>query len=261
MNKRNCLLAIFWGVLLTAMLGGCSTQTVQPTAEVNVAAAVSLKDALTEIQASYQQKNPGVKLVYNLGASGALQKQIEQGAATDLFISAAPKQMDELEQKGLISKESRKNLVENKLVLVVPRGSAKEVRGVADLGTEKIRQFSMGEPLTVPAGQYAQEVIAFLGIGTALSGKAVFAKDVRTVLTYVETGNVDAGIVYMTDAVGSQKVEIVAHAPAGSHTAILYPAAVLAGAKQARAAEAFLQYLFSAESAAVFEKYGFGMAK
>lgn len=260
MIKKNVLVTI--GLLLSILLcAGCGTKPATPAqaVELNVSAAVSLKDALAEIQTNYQANHPEIKLVYNLGASGALQKQIEQGAPADLFISAAPKQMDELTAKNLINTVSRKNLVENKLVLIAPHNSTLNLTSFNDLAQGQVKQFSMGEQATVPAGQYAQAVLTKLGIADAVKGKAVLAKDVRTVLAYVETGNVDAGIVYKTDAASTSKVKIVAVAPEGSHEPIVYPAAVLTTAKQGKAADEFLQYLLSPESKAVFEKYGFSV--
>lgn len=267
MNKRalGVMLVILAAALLAAGCGGGVKQT--PTAdaqpvELNISAAVSLKEALTEIQANYQKKSPNVKLIYNLGGSGALQKQIEQGAPADVFISAAPKQMNDLEAKNLVNKASRKNLVENKLVLVVPENSALGLNRFEDIATNvRVQKFSMGETATVPAGQYGQQVLRKLGLWDKAKDKAVFAKDVRTVLTYVATGNVEAGIVYKTDAVSVAKVKIAATAPEGSHEPIVYPAAILSGAKQPKAAEEFLAYLGGPDAKAVFEKHGFTMSK
>lgn len=266
--KKN-LLVTFMSVLLAAFLAaGCGEQA-KPTAnsqaeqpiELNVSAAVSMKDALAEIQSHYQEKHPTVKIVYNLGASGSLQQQIEQGAPADLFISAAPKQMDDLQTKNLIKQDSRKNLLENKLVMIVPQDSTLNLIRYDELTKDSVQKIAIGEPKVVPAGQYAQEVLKKIGIWDQVVAKLVMAKDVRTVLVYVESGNVDAGIVYQTDAASSKKVKIVATAPEGSHKPIVYPAAVLTGAKQPKAAQEFLEYLFSPESQAVFEKYGFTMSK
>jgi molybdate transport system substrate-binding protein len=267
MKKQT--LWILTGLLAVALLaagcsGGAEPAPAAPAAqpvELNISAAVSLKDALTEIQANYQRKSPNVKLVYNLGASGALQKQIEQGAPADIFISAAPKQMNDLEAKNLINKASRKNLVENKLVLVVPENSALGLNKFEDITNAKVQKFSMGETATVPAGQYGQQVLQKLGLWEGVKDKAVYAKDVRTVLTYVATGNVEAGIVYKTDAVSGAKVKIAATAPEGSHQPIVYPAAILSGTKQPKAAEEFLAYLAGPEGKVVFEKHGFSMSK
>ena len=266
MKKGTTFLA---GVLLTAVLAvtGCgggqapAPSTRQTPVELNISAAVSLKDALTEIQKNYQTKNPQVKLLYNLGASGSLQKQIEQGAPADIFISAAPKQMNELQEKKLIDAATRKNFVENKLVVVLPRDSKLNITKFEDLASSDVKKLALGETAVVPAGQYARQVLEKLNLWDKVQDKVVYAKDVRTVLAYTETGNVEAGIVYRTDAASSGRVKVAATAPEMSHQPIVYPIAILTGAKQTKAAEDFVSYLFSAESKAVLEKHGFAMAK
>jgi len=267
LKNRLLLFLIAATLIVAAVTAGCSGEkpaapaTPPQKVELNISAAVSLKDALAEIQKNYEAKNANIKLIYNLGASGALQKQIEQGAPADIFISAAPKQMNDLEEKSLVNKATRKNLVENKLVIIVPKDSTIGISKYEDLTKDEVQKVSLGETATVPAGQYAQEVLKKLGIWEKIQNKAVLAKDVRTVLTYVETGNVEAGIVYKTDAVSSEKVKVVATAPEGSHQPIIYPAAVLSGTKQQKTAEDFLAYLSTPESKAIFEKYGFTMSK
>ena len=253
--------------LLVAGCGGASQPPAPKAAdapkpvELNISAAVSMKDALAEIQTNYQKKAPHVKLVYNLGASGSLQKQIEQGAPADIFISAAPKQMNELEAKNLVIKATRKNLLENKLVLIAPKDSTLSISKLEDLQNNTVKQISIGETKVVPAGQYAEQALKKLGVWEKIQSKIVFAKDVRTVLTYVDTGNVDAGLVYKTDAAASKKVKILATAPDGSHAPIIYPAAALSGTKNQKAAEEFLAYLAGPEGKSVFEKHSFVMGK
>lgn len=263
--KKSLWLVCLTMLLTAALLAGCGSTPKAPeppkTVELNVSAAVSMKDALEEIQKNFAAKNPNIKLAYNLGASGSLQKQIEQGAPADVFISAAPKQMDELANKNLINKDTRKNLVENKLVVITPKDSKLSLTKYEDLAGPEVHKISIGETATVPAGQYAQEVLKKLGIWDQLQDKLVLAKDVRTVLTYVETGNVDAGIVYKTDAAVSDKVKVAVTAPEGSHKPIIYPIAILAGTKQLQTAEEFVAYLTTPESKAVFEKYGFTMSQ
>ena len=169
--------------------------------------------------------------------------------------------MDILQKKNLIKEETRRDFLKNQLVLIVPMQSESLLTEFTGLNESTVKQFAMGAPESVPAGQYAQQVLIKSNIYNDVQSKIVLAKDVRTVLTYVETGNVDAGIVYKTDAAVSNKVKIVAVAPEGSHELILYPAAVLASSKQAKAAEEFLDYLTGAESRVVFERYGFLMNK
>ncbi|HXD91514.1 MAG TPA: molybdate ABC transporter substrate-binding protein [Candidatus Binataceae bacterium] len=229
-------------------------------AELTVSAAISLKDALDDAKQTYTAANPTVTIVANYGASGSLQLQIEQGAPVDVFLSAAPKQMDALETKGLLLEGTRRDLLRNEVVLIVPKDSTVGISSFQDLTHANVKQVALGEPVTVPAGQYAKEVLTSLGIYDAVNSKAILAKDVRQVLTYVETGNVDAGIVYATDAMSSTKVKVVATAPAKSHAPVIYPVAVIKASKDPVAARAFLGFLASPQGRAVFEKYGFAPA-
>lgn len=251
------------GMLACALaLTGCAgsqpprSEAEKPT-EIVVSAALGLKEALLEIQQSYVAQKPQVKIVYNLAAAGALQSQIEQGAPADIFISAAEKQMDELARKNLLAAGTRRNLVGNQLVLIVPKESKIDLQGFQDLAKVEVRKFGLGAPETVPAGQYGMDVLSSLGIWDQVKDKAVLGKDVRTLLAYAETGNVEASIVFSTVAALSDKVKVVAVAPPGSHRPIIFPGAVLAGAKQPKVAADFLTYLSGPEGKKVFMKYGF----
>ena len=226
-------------------------------ADITVSAAISMKDALDEIKQAYVSANPGVSIAMNYGASGTLQLQIEQGAPVDIFLSAAPKQMDALAAKGLLLAGTRVDLLRNEVVLIVPKDSTAKISSFQDLTRPDVKQIALGEPVAVPAGQYAKEVLTSLGIYYAVNAKAVLGKDVRQVLTYVETGNVDAGIVYSTDALSSSKVKVVATAPANSHEPIIYPGAVIKDSKNSAAATAFLDSLRQPRASAIFQKYGF----
>jgi len=227
-----------------------------PPDEVTVSAAISLKDALDEISHLYSTQHPGAELHFNLGGSGTLQRQIEQGAPVDIFISASPKEMDSLQSQGLLLPNTRKNLARNSVVLIVPAGST-SISSFQDLTKAAVKTVAVGEPQTVPAGKYAHEVLTHFGIYDQLKQKLVLAKDVRQVLTYVETGNADAGIVYATDAKISKKVIVVATAPEDSHSPVVYPAAVIKNSKNAAAAKTFLDFLASEKARTVFQKYGF----
>ena len=252
-------------LVILVLAGGCGSSRPAPaasptpsqTVEINVSAALGLKEALLDIKKDYEAKHPEIKLVYNLAAAGPLQSQIEQGAPADVFISAAPKQLNELQKKNLINPATRKNLVGNQLVLIVPKDSRLGLSSFADLTQDKVKKFGMGAPETVPAGQYGQEVLKHLGIWEKVKEKAVLGKDVRTLVAYAETGNVEASIVFSTVAATSDKVKIAATAPEGSHQPIIFPGAVLAGSKQPKAAEDFLNYLAGPEGMKVFTKYGF----
>jgi molybdate transport system substrate-binding protein len=238
----------------------------QQSDSITVSAAISLKDALDElgpifqIQQHRQNGGSGTAVTYNYGGSGTLARQIEQGAPVDVFFSAAEKQMDELAAQGLIVADTRHDVVGNALVLIAPAQAATP-HSFQDLTNPAVKALALGETSTVPAGMYARQTLEHLGLFAALEKKVVYAKDVRAVLTYVETGNADAGLVYQTDANTSTKVRVVAVAPADSHDPILYPAAVLRNSKNKPAAHAFLEFLQGPDARAVFQKYGFTSAE
>lgn len=248
-------------LICLGIMGTLSVLAEEKTFELNVSAAVSLKDALGDIEKAYQNKEPHVKLVFNFGSSGALQTQIEQGVPCDLFISAAAKQMDALEKEDLLLKNSRKNIVNNQLVLIVPKGSDLAIKDFTDLAKDQVKTIAIGAPDSVPAGQYALQVFKHYSIWDKIQGKTVLGTSVRAVLAYVETGNADAGVVYKTDALISDKVNVVTTAPGESHEPILYPAAVMCHAGQPKAAADFLAFMTGAEAKGIFEKYGFNVLK
>lgn len=175
---------------------------------MTVSAAASLTDALKEIQKAYETKNTNIKLNFNFGASGALQQQIEQGAPADLFLSAAPKNMQALVDKQLIDTNKQKNLLNNELVVVTPADGKTEVKSIADLAKAEVKHVAIGIPESVPAGNYAKEALTNAKLWDTLQSKTVQGKDVRQVLQYVETGNAEAGFVYKTDALTSKQVTI-----------------------------------------------------
>ena len=224
---------------------------------LTISAAISLKDSLEEIKTLYQKKDPKIQITYNFGSSGSLQQQIEQGASVDIFISAANKQMDALESKNLLLAGSRRNLVTNQLVLITSK-KEKNINKFSDLTKPDINKIALGEPKSVPAGKYAEEVLKFYKVLDQIKSKIVYAKDVRQVLTYVETENVNAGLVYISDVKTSQKVRIAAIAPKESHSPIVYPLAILKESKNPGAAKAFDQFLKRNQSKTIFKKYGFG---
>lgn len=233
-----------------------STSKTQTETTLTISAASSLKDVLGDIKQLYSKEKPTVSITYNFGASGSLQQQIEQGAPIDIFISAAAKQIDTLQEKKLLIDDTRKNLLTNKVVLIVPTSGA-AISDWKNLTDSNVKQVAFAEPTSVPAGKYAQEVLTSLGIFDKVKQKTVFAKDVRQVLNYVETGNVDAGIVYETDAKLSNKVRVVAIAADNLHSPIVYPVAVLKRSQNQANAIEFIQFLDSKQSTDLFEKYGF----
>lgn len=225
--------------------------------ELIVLAAASLTDVMNELKGDYEKENPNVKITPSYGSSGTLQTQIEEGAPADIFFSAATKQMSALEKKGLILSDTKQNLLLNKIVLITPKGSAKGISIFADAASSKVEKVALGEPKSVPVGQYAEKVFTSLKILDAVKKKAVFASDVRQVLTWVESGSVDCGVVYATDAATTDKVQMVAEAPKGSFDPVIYPVAALKSSKNADAAKAFLKFLSGDEAKAAFKKYGF----
>ena len=261
MKKRHWL--AFWvgGVVAIALSACLQLSSAPPTAvdptELLVSAAASLQEVLQDIQPLFEEAQAEVRLTYNFGASGALQQQIEQGAPADVFISAAAKQMDALEQGGLLLPESRRDLLGNQLVLVVPQNSPLNLSDFAQLADSQVRRISVGEFRTVPAGTYAEHVLTNLGILPQVQPKLVFANTVRAVLAAVESGNVDAGIVYATDALSSNQVTQVTTAAADLHDPIVYPAAVIESSRNPEAAKNFLAFLESSLAEAVFEQHGF----
>jgi len=224
--------------------------------EVYVCAAASLTDALKEIAVAYD-KESGDTLVFDFAASSVLARQIEEGAPADLIISADEAKLDALQKEGLLLPGTRKSILSNTLVIVVPADSTIDIKSAADLGGPDIKKIALGEPATVPAGIYAKEYLEKLGLWEALAGKIVPTENVRAALAAVESGNVEAGIVYKTDALISKKVKVAFEVPASEGPKISYPLAVLKDAKAPDAAMKLAAYLESAPAAAVFEKYGF----
>jgi molybdate transport system substrate-binding protein len=224
---------------------------------LTVSAAASLEDAIAAIEPIFEKANPTILVDYNFGSSGTLQQQIEQGAPADVFISAAAKQMNALEEKGLLVPESRRDLVANQLVLIVPADSTLNLTDFSQLKNAEVGKIAVGEFRSVPAGQYAEEVFNNLKLTASLQPKFVFTNNVRGVLAAVESGNADAGVVYETDAKLSDRVKIVAIAPKELHKAIVYPIAVLQSSPHPEAAQTYSQFLSEAEAQAVFQQYGF----
>lgn len=247
---------MFTTILLCSFILAACWNSDQESKEVKltVSAAASLKDALDEIKQHYEKEHPDVSLTFNYGSSGSLKQQILQGAPVDLFFSAAIEPYNELVEKGII--EEGTNLLGNELALIVPKNNS-SIKRFEDLAAEEIHKMSIGTPETVPAGLYAKETLERMNLWEAVESKLVYAKDVRQVLSYVETGNVDAGIVYKTDALVSDKVKIAATADESIHAPIMYPVGVIKESQNYDAAKSFYQYLQSENAIKVFEAYGF----
>lgn len=255
--------AIVCGVValtLSALVWGCDGESkdnaVGETSVITVFAAASTIDALTEVARAYESA-AGVKVRFSFASSSILARQIESGALVDIFMSADRDWMDDLDAKDLIKAESRADLLGNRLVVIAPRGQGFEIRmdRAFDFAGAFEGRLAVGDPCHVPAGRYARKALEHMGWWTALERRLAPALDVRGALLFVERGEVAAGIVYVTDAVRSDGVEIIATLPERSHPPIRYPVALCRDSRPA--AGKFLEHLLSAEAAKVFRKYGF----
>lgn len=274
MKKFNNLLFTLIACLLSISFIGCgsnisnsysgesidnSSNGEKPQIELIISAAASLKEAMADIQAEYSSSHPEVALTFNFGASGSLQKQIEQGAPCDLFISAGQSQMKALYDEGLLEQDTDKDLVKNQLVLIGPKGT--ELTSINDLSSDSVKHIASGEPSSVPAGKYADEVLTNMNLKDSLYDKLTFAKDVKEVLAWTVSGNAEAGFVYKSDALNSDGAQIIEILPEDSHSPITYPVAVIKDSKNMNASKEFEDFLFSDTCKAIFEKYGYEMAK
>lgn len=243
----GCLIAVF-------AMGNVNAQS----AEITVSAAISLKETFQEIGKLYESKNAGTKVVFNFGASGDLAKQIEGGAPVDIFASAAPKDMNLLEEKGMILSGSRTDFAKNSVVLVQSVSSKLEIGKFEDIAKPEIRKLSIGNPQSVPAGRYAQEILTHFKLWDTIRDKLIFAENVRQVLDYAARNEVDAGIVYLTDAKSREKeVRIAATAPPESHKPVIYPIGIVKDSKNEATAKTFIALILSEDGGKILQKYGF----
>ena len=251
------LAAIFAVLLLTA---GCRTAG-EPEAgggrvELLVSAAASLQRSMDRIGEAFEEAHPEIRVTMNYGASGALRRQIAQGAPADLFISADTAQMDKLAEDGLIAKHAV--LLGNLLTVVVPADRTGRIPAAPDdLAGGEYRAVAIGDPGTVPAGAYAAEALRGAGLWERLEPKLVYGKDVRQVLAYVESGNADAGFVYRTDALQSDAVREAFALPEGLHAPVRYPAGIVKETKHPDEAARFFAFLTGDAARRIFEENGF----
>lgn len=225
-------------------------------AEVTVFAAASLTDALKAIAANYQ-KESGDKIIFNFAASSTLARQIAEGAPADIFFSADEAQMNRVEKKGMIDSSTRKSILGNSLVVVIPKDSELTIQSANDLTGGDIKQIALADPKAVPAGVYAKAWLEKLHLWPAVESKVVPTENVRAALAAVASGNVEAGVVYKTDAAISKKVKIAYEVPQADGPDISYPIALVKDSPQPEAARKFLNYLASKEAGSVFQQFGF----
>lgn len=252
MLKPRCFLSL---LVVTAI---AIVSPIATAEEIIVSAAASLTNAFTDVGKAFERRHTDAKVVFNFGASGALLQQIEQGAPVDIFVAADQETMDKAEEKKLIDNETRKDFAGNKLVLIVPRTSTLAVSKLLDLTRPDIKHIAIGNPETVPNGRYARRAIeaAKPGLWEMLGSKFIFANTVRQALDYVVRGEVDAGFVFVTDAmIARDGVKVSMEVPL--ETPIVYPISIVKDAKNAGLADKFIQFVLSEDGVKILAGYGF----
>lgn len=271
MKKELIVLLVLLSVFLAI---GCAengseavNETGTPTAEtpvseqepetILVSAAASLTEAFTDMESQFEAENPDVNVDFNFAASGNLRTQIEGGAPVDVFASADQKNMNTLTGENLIENSSRKDFAQNSLVLIVPASSTLNIAGIEDLTAQEVERIAIGNPDSVPVGNYTRTALTEAGIWDQLENKFVLAEDVKAVLTYVERGEVDAGFVYMTDAMTAEPgtIEIVTNVTVS--TPVTYPIAVVSASDNKEEAQEFVDFVTGEEGQEILEEYGF----
>lgn len=246
-------------IIMILSIAACTKQSnsVVKKTEITISAASSLTDILNEAKMEYEKAHPDVKITYNFGSSGKLVQQIQSGAPTDLFVAASKSYMDQLETKDLIDKATRGNIAANEIVLIGNKEKTSTVQTFQDLSKLTNQKVAIGNPDSVPAGKYAEEVMKHFNELDVVKKSFVMGSDVRQVLTYVESGNAELGVVFASDALTSTKVKVLATSDATWHTPIVYPSAVLKGSTHKDVAASFLEFLKGSNGKALFKKYGF----
>jgi molybdate transport system substrate-binding protein len=248
---------LLWSILFALQLV-TGTPVAVHAQELTFSVAISMKEAVEELGRRFQQTRPGVFLRYNFGSSGELQKQIEAGAPVDLFLSAGNRQMDELERKALILASSRRTFARNALSAIVPVDSRLGITKPGDLVKPEVQRIVIGNPKTVPAGQYAEESLRTLGIWDTLRFKLVLAENVRQALEYVARGEVEVAFVYASDVTArKERVKEAFRPPQSSYTPVAYPVAVVAGSRHVKLGEAFIDLLLGPDGQTTLTRLGF----
>lgn len=226
---------------------------------LTLAAAASLEKVFTEeLIPMFNEQYPDVVIEGSYDSSGKLQTQIEEGAPVDVFFSAATKQMTALSEEGMIADDTMVELLENKIVMIVPEGNEDRFSSFEEIVNADT--IAIGDPESVPAGQYAKEALTNLGLWDQVEGRLSLGTNVTEVLNWVAASSAEAGIVYATDAASiTDQVSVIAEAPEGSCQKVIYPAAMLSGSQNPEASQAFLDFLQTEEAAKVFDAAGFTM--
>jgi molybdate transport system substrate-binding protein len=251
MMKRSLVFLLVAGAMMLGVAPAAADQ------ELIVSAAASLTNALKEVAGAFEKTHPGVRVVCNFAASGVLLQQLAKGAPVDVFAAADQKTMDQAQEKKLIVPATRNNFVSNRLVLIAPMGSKLSLSGLKDLTGPAVQRVAVGNPATVPAGRYAKEALVKAGLWDKLSPKFILAESVRQVLDYVRRGEVDAGLVYSTDAaIATGKVKVVE--TVAEHAPILYPMAVTAATDKKALGQSLVDFVLSPPAQEIFQRFGFG---
>lgn len=253
MRKRILLI-----ILVFVLLAGCGKTSANDQNKLLVSAASSLTDVMKAAEEEFQKKHPDIELIFNFGSSGKLRNQIQQGAPVDLFLSASAEDMKILLNEELILHENARIFAGNRLVIA--SASELEESEAAELLSSTEGVIAIGEPESVPIGFYTKKALEGLGLWGPLSGNMIFAKDARQVLSYIESGNADLGIVYSSDADRSATLKTIADLPQDGLD-IVYPAGIAKNAENDDAAEQFLAFLVSSEGQKLFEDFGFSAGK
>ena len=238
-------------------------QAATVSGNLNIYGAASLTNALPQVEALYQQSNPNVTFGNTFGASGTLLSQIQGGAAADIFIPVSEAPLDTLQSANQLLPGTRQDLLTNSLAIITPTNSTRSISSVQDLTGSQVRQIAIGDPTVVPAGQFAQELFTNSGVSQQIQPKLVLGTSVRNVLSLVSSDtndSIDAGIVYTTDALTSNKVKIVNTPPTNAYSRIVYPSAVLQQSQNPDAAKDFNTFLGSPQALSVFQQFGFSAA-
>lgn len=256
MKKRYMMLILAIILLLAACSTRDDTEATAKQKELTISAAASLTDVMDELKEIYETEND-VELTFNFAGSGKLAQQIQQGAPVDVFISANENWLDILLEEELIDADSTTDVTGNKLVLIASANTSIEYDSFSNIDTNDLSNIAVGKPESVPAGEYTKKALEAIGKWEEIKSQLVYAKDVRQVLTYVETENAEIGFVYESDALSSDKVKILAEADSKQHDPIIYPGGVTTETKEKEAAEGFLAFMASDKAQNVLETYGF----
>ncbi|TVX88388.1 molybdate ABC transporter substrate-binding protein [Paenibacillus agilis] len=266
--KRSKVRALIAYLLLPVLLlHSCNLLPSTPSSDNDpaqgtlvVSADASLQTVLVEIQDNFERKYPHVEVQLNFGASGALQKQIEQGAATDIFMPASSKHMNSLIKSGFVTDNQQRNLLSNELVVIVNTTNKQTWSSLEKLTSSEMERIAIGDPETDSTGMYTEQTLQRLHFWNDIKNKAVFTKDVRQVLSYVDTGNVDAGFVYRTDALVAKNSKIVHFVSPKHHDPIIYPIGIIQQTRNLEAAQLWMAYVQQPEAQQIFKRYGFKIA-